>query len=92
MITSTKFAAGQKVRFTRRCVLASNVPKNSQGYAHTALRLAEGDHYDGAGIIEPGTAAVVVDYTNHGTNTTSYPVVRVKGRLASTHPTNLELI
>ena len=92
MIISTKFATGQKVRFTRRCVLASNVPQNSRGYAHTALRVGEDDHYDGDGIVEAGTQAVIVEYASHGTNSTSYPVVRVRGRLASTHPTNLEAV
>ena len=92
MIISTKYATGQKVRFTRRCVLASNVPANSQGYKHTALRLHEGDTYDGEGIVERGTEAIVVDYASHGTNSSTYPVLRVKGRLATTHPTNLEAV
>lgn len=92
MIISTKYAAGQKVRFTRRCVLASNVPKNSQGYVYTALRSEDEDEYGGDGIIEVGTAAVVVDYASHGTGTQVNPIVRVKGHLATTHVTNLEMV
>ncbi len=92
MIISTKMAQGQKVRFVRRCVLASNVPKNSQGYTYAALRSESEDEYGGEGMIEVGTTAVVVDYASHGTGTHDNPIVRVKGHLARTHQTNLELV
>ncbi|MEQ9500936.1 MAG: hypothetical protein RIT81_28965 [Deltaproteobacteria bacterium] len=91
MIISTKFAQGQQVRFVRRCVLASNVPRNSQGYKYAALRAKDGDTYDGEGVIEPGTRAVVVDYASHGTGSQDNPIVRVNGHLARTHQTNLEM-
>lgn len=91
MITSSKFAPGQQVRFIRRCVLASNVPRNSQGYTFAALRSEEGDQYDGDGIIDVGTRAVVVDYASHGTGSHDNPIVRVRGHLARTHQTNLEI-
>ena len=92
MIISTKYAMGQRVRFVRRCVLASNVPDNSNGYTYAALRLGDEDEYDGEGIIEPGTQAVVVSYASHGNQATDSPVVRVKGHLARTHQTNIEAL
>jgi hypothetical protein len=78
------------VRFTRRCVLNANVPKNSQGYQYAALRLGDDDEYDGEGIIEAGTPATIVNYASHGNQATDSPVVRVKGRIARTHQTNIE--
>ena len=91
MITSTKLAPGQKVRFTRRCVLASNVPKNSQGYKYAALRISDDDHYGGEGVIDVGTPAIIVDYASHGVGSHDNPIVRVRGHLARTHQTNIEL-
>ena len=89
---ATPYALGQRVRFNKRCVLAANVPKHSQGYQLTALVSGEGDAYQGEGVIEPGTVAVVVDYAVHGTGATTNPVVRVNGRLVRVHPKHLDLI
>jgi hypothetical protein len=84
------YALGQRVRFNKRCVLAANVPKHSQGYKLTALVSEEGDAYQGEGVIELGTLAVIVDYAAHGTGTSTNPVVRVGGRLVRVHPKHLD--
>ena len=89
---ATPFALGQRVRFNKRCVLASNVPKHSGSYQFTALVSQEGDAYTGDGVIEAGTQAVIVDYAVHGTGSTTNPVVRVNGRLARVHPKHLDPI
>ncbi len=87
---ATPLALGQRVRFNKRCVLASNVPKHSQNYELTALVSQEGDAYQGEGVVEPGTMAVVVDYAVHGTGSTTNPVVRVNGKLARVHQNHLD--
>lgn len=91
MSMGTPISLGQRVRFNKRLVLASNVPKHSQNYELTALVAKEDDAYEGEGIIEAGTQGVVVDYAAHGTGTASNPVVRVKGRLARVHQNHLDL-
>lgn len=86
------FAQGQKVRFNRRCVLTSNIPEHSQNYSHMALRAAADETYEGDGIIEAGTMAVVVDYASHGTSTQDNPIVRIGGRRVRCHPSNLDAV
>lgn len=85
-----KLALGQKVRFNKRCVLSPRVPKNSNGYTHAVLVPKADDAYVGAGVVEKGTEAVVVDYASHGTVTSDVPVVRVRGVLARCHQVHLE--
>lgn len=85
-----KFALGQKVRFNKKCVLAPTVPKNSSGYKYAVLVTKDGDAYTGAGIIEKGTEAAVVDYASHGTSTSDVPIVRVQGKLARCHQFHLD--
>ena len=88
----TKLALGQKVRFNKKCVLAPTVPKNSGGYSYAVLIAKDDDKYTGAGIIEKGTEAFVVDYASHGTSTADVPVVRVLGKLARCHQAHLDPI
>ena len=90
MAMSAPYSIGQRVRFNKRCVLASNVPKHSQNYDFTALVSSEDDQYQGDGIIEKGTAAVVIDFAAHGTGTATNPIVRVAGRKARVHPNHIE--
>ena len=89
---ATPFALGQRVRFNKRCVLARNVPKHSGTYQYMALVSEEGDKYQGEGVIEPGTVAVVVDYAVHMTGSTTNPVVKVNGRLTRVHQNHLDPI
>jgi hypothetical protein len=89
---ATPHAIGQRVRFNKRCVLAKNVPKHSQGYQLTALVSEEGDAYQGEGVIDAGTVAVIVAYAVHGTGTSTNPVVRVNGKLVRVHPKHLDLL
>jgi hypothetical protein len=84
-------AIGQRVRFNKRCVLSERVPKNAQGYKYAVLVPREGDDYQGAGVIEKGTEATVVDYAAHATATTDVPIVDIKGRLARVHQAHLDL-
>jgi hypothetical protein len=86
----TKIAVGTRVRFNKRCVLSSRVPKNSKGYTHAVLVPLEGDAYEGAGVIEKGTEAVVVDYASHGTAVADMPIVRVKGLNARVHLAHID--
>lgn len=85
-----KFAPGQKVRFNKKCVLSPRVPKNSNGYSFAVLVHKDGDEYTGAGIIEKGTEAEVVDYASHGTVTVDVPIVLVRGKLARCHHLHLD--
>ena len=55
-----------------------------------ALKSADDDKYQGDGIIDAGTQAVVVDYASHQTNNTDDPVVRVKGFVARVHASAVE--
>lgn len=87
-----KLAIGQRVRFNKRCVLSERVPKNSNDYKFAVLVPKEGDNYQGAGVIEKGTEAVVVHYASHGTVTADVPIVDIKGRLARVHVAHLELL
>lgn len=87
-----KYAPGQKVRFNKRCVLAPTVPKNSSGYECAVLVSKEGDPYTGAGVIEKGAEAVLVDYASHGTATTDVPILLVHGRRARCHPMHLDAV
>lgn len=85
-----QFAVGTRVRFNKRCVLSDRVPKNSKKYTHAVLVPLEGDTYEGAGVIEKGTEAYVVDFASHGTATADMPIVRVKGINARVHVAHLE--
>jgi hypothetical protein len=87
----TKLAPGQKVRFNKRVVLSPSVPKNSKGYSHAVLVVQGDDEYKGAGVVEKGTEAVVVDYASHGTSTSDVPIVRVLGVNARCHPAHLDV-
>lgn len=87
-----RFAIGQAVRFNKRCVLSSRVPKNSKGYTHAVLISGEGDKYTGAGLIEPGTETEILDYVAHGTGTKEYPIVRVRGTHAVCHEDQLDAV
>lgn len=82
---------GETVRVISKCALSATVPKNSKGYTHALLGLEDDDKYVGAGIIEPGTTAQVVDYVWHGTGTCSYPLLDIKGTRAVSHPRFIEL-
>ena len=73
-------ALGQRVKFNKRCALNPNVPKNSGNYHFIALLVAEDDKFEGDGIIEAGTNAVIVDFAAHGTQTRTDPIVKVAGR------------
>jgi hypothetical protein len=86
----TKLAVGQKVRFNKRGVLSPTVPKNSKGYKYAVLIPLAGDEYEGDGVIEKGTEAVVVDYATHGTATADMPIVRVLGKNARVHAAHLD--
>jgi hypothetical protein len=85
-----KFAPGQKVRFNKRAVLAPTVPKNSSGYHFAVLIPKDGDAYTGAGVINKGTEAIVVDYASHGTATADVPIISVLGKLARCHQIHLD--
>ena len=89
---NSRLAPGQKVRFNKRCVLSARVPKNAGGYTHAVLVTQEGDKYEGEGVIEKGTEAVVVDYASHGTQTTDTPIVRVLGVNARVHAVHLDAV
>ena len=80
-----RLTIGQSVRFNRRCVLSSTVPRNSRGYTHAVLESGADDKYTGAGVISEGTEAEVVDYVSHGTGTMDYPLLRVLGKVAVCH-------
>lgn len=86
------YANGQRVRFNKRCALAPNVPRHSQDYKYTALVLGEGDHYQGDGVIEPGTPAVIVAYASHGTGSVLNPIIRVKGKLVRVHQNHIDAL
>jgi hypothetical protein len=87
-----RLTIGQTVVFNQRCVLAGTVPRNSKGYTHAVLELAEGDKYTGQGVIESGTQAEVIDYASHGTGTRDYPIVRISGRAAVCHDRFLDVL
>lgn len=89
---SAPFALGQRVRFNKRCVFATNVPKHSGSYECTVLVLQEGDAYEGDGVIAAGTQGVIVDYAAHNTGSTTNPVVKVMGRRARVHQAHLDPI
>ncbi|MCK6546990.1 hypothetical protein L6R52_14165 [Myxococcota bacterium] len=88
----TKFAPGQKVRFNKRVVLSDRVPKNSNGYTLAVLVPKGDDEYKGAGTVEAGTEAFVVDYASHGTATSDVPLINIKGRIARCHPAHLDAV
>ena len=88
----SRFTIGQTVRLTTRCVLSGRVPKNSKGYTHAVLASGEGDRYTGEAVLEPGTEAEVIDYVSHGTGTTDYPVLLIRGKAAVCHARLLETV
>ncbi len=88
-----RFTEGQRVKIVTRCVLSGTVPPNSKGYKHAVLKSGEGDQYTGAGVLEPGTVATVVDYITHGAGfNRDYARLRVKGKIAVCHDDLIEAI